>query len=99
MFPATAPKREPATPWLLVIGSKIWAANYANRRTVAAVYDHSCPNYEMRFAPGAVPLPLGEGGAKRRVRAGNPTLIRPFIKASPFRARASPGPPSPRGRR
>ncbi len=34
--------------------------------------DHSCPNYGRRFAPEAgVPLPLGEGGAKRRVRAGN----------------------------
>jgi len=43
--------------------------------------DRSCPNYEMRFVPeaglmrvswdfGDVPLPLGEGGAKRRVRAG-----------------------------
>ena len=33
------------------------------------------------------PLPLGEGAAKRRVRAKPSTLIRPF------------GPPSPKGRR
>src|SRR5438093_1317263 len=31
--------------------------------------------------------------------AATKALIRPFIKASPFRARASPGPPPPRGRR
>src|SRR6266699_1966561 len=56
-----------------------------------SLWEHSCPNYEMRFAPEpglmrvswdslfgnlfraslSLCLPLGEGGAKRRVRAGN----------------------------
>ena len=47
----------------------------------------------------ACPSPFGRGWREAPGEGRKCTLIRPFIKASPFRARASPGPPSPRGRR
>src|SRR5438094_711380 len=47
-----------------------------------------------------VPLSSGEGGAERRVRVCRMlALIRAFLEALPYRARASRGRPSPKGRR
>src|SRR6266516_5427760 len=40
----------------------------------------------------ACPSPLGRGWREATGEGRKCTLIRPFIKASPFRARASPGP-------
>src|SRR6266571_1506709 len=85
-----------------------------------SLWEHSCPNYEMRFAPEAglmrvswdslfgnlfraCPAPLGEGGAKRRVRAGNAPSSGPSghllqrEKEPPFRLIWTPLPPEGEG--
>src|SRR6266545_6937975 len=40
---------------------------------------------------GDVPLPLGEGGAKRRVRAGNAPSSGPLLRLRPFGLALRPG--------
>src|SRR6266487_1398908 len=45
----------------------------------------------LETCSGNVPLPLGEGGAKRRVRAGNAPSSGPLLRLRPFGLALRPG--------